>query len=166
MSQPLGEVAQQRAAARFDLLGEQAQVVGSAQCPIEYRAGVVELPLTGQAFGQPERAAQKRALPALKAVTTAVPVDQTIAGVELLAHRLDGSDHPVVPPVDELHRRQEQECGVELWAVEALDEDAALAVISATFDRPAQLVAHLLPSAGGSLAHAFVRQPDASVQRR
>src|SRR5581483_3277371 len=78
VGQTLRKVAQQGAGPRIDLLGEQPQVVGPAERPVEHRARVIEAALPGQALGQPEGAAEKRTLAALEPVAAAVPIEQAI----------------------------------------------------------------------------------------
>jgi hypothetical protein len=63
VTEGLGEVAEQVAAGRVDLLGQQPQVVGVAEQPLEQHGGPVGLAGEGEVVDQPEAADPKLASP-------------------------------------------------------------------------------------------------------
>src|SRR5690349_23799526 len=71
VGQALREVAQQLSGARIDLLREQPQVVAAGPPLVEDLPRLGQFARLREAFGQPERAAQERALVAFEPVVTA-----------------------------------------------------------------------------------------------
>jgi hypothetical protein len=165
MRKPLGEVSEQLARVRVDLLREQPKVVRSGHRPIEHMPRIVELTLVHQTLHQPERTAQKRSLASRKPVTSTVAIEKPVTGVELFPDRRGRPQHPLVAPVDELHRRQQQQRRIHFGAIERLHEYATLTVIAATLDRFAQLGTSAVPPAQRRTAQAFVREADPSIER-
>src|SRR5499427_4781558 len=78
VAQGLGEVAQLRSADGIDLLGEEADVVGTAADPLEQRAGGIDVAPLRQVVDQPEAANDKGSLVAPQSVRSLITVDQTI----------------------------------------------------------------------------------------
>src|SRR4051794_23852790 len=86
MRQRLGQVAQERAVARVDLLREQADVIGQREELLQRRRRLVDAAAAGERVGEPERTREEGALFVLHA---AVAIEQRAAGAELVADRVD-----------------------------------------------------------------------------
>src|SRR6202012_2268261 len=116
------------------LLGEQPARTRNPRRTVEDVARPPQLPLAGIALGKPEGACEEGALLARQSVVALVATNEA-AFAEHLLERGGGPHHPLVVELDEAEHRQQQRRRVELGLVEALDEDAAILVVAASFDR-------------------------------
>jgi hypothetical protein len=128
-------------------------------------ARVAQLAGAGQALSEPERAAQERSLVPVEPVLTPVAVQQAVPGAELLAHRGDRPEHPLVVPGDIFDGREQEQGGVHLGSPECLHVHPSVTVVASLLDRFPQLVAGLFPAARGGPAHALVGQANAAIER-
>ena len=97
MAEGLGEVAEELSRGLVHLLGEQPDVVGVTDAPLEHFPGPIDLPGQGQGLRQPERAQEERPFLAGQPVHVdfgAVPVHQSALVGEPLLGDLDGREHP------------------------------------------------------------------------
>ena len=99
VGEALGEVAQEPAVGRVDLLRVQADVVRVAEHPAEDPVGPLPVADHGERLGQPEGADREGALLPLEPVRRPVAVDQLAVGAgDLAGDGPDRGDHPPVRP--------------------------------------------------------------------
>jgi tetratricopeptide (TPR) repeat protein len=141
VAERLREVADHLAAARVDLLGQQAHVVDGRHGALERRGGLVELSGQRLRVRQPERAEQEGSLLAGQAVMSQVAVHQAALVGQPGGDRVDGRLHPRVVAGQEAGDRQHQAGCVKIFAAEGLGEGTGLIVPAALVDGRADLVA-------------------------
>ena len=125
MAEGLGEVAEQLAAGRVDLLGQQPQVVGVAEEPLEQGGGPVGLAGEGEVVDQPEAGDHKARLAVGEPVVgPEVAVDKPVGG-QFAGGALHGGADAGVVGGEEADQRQQQIGGVQGLAAERLGERAA-----------------------------------------
>src|SRR5215211_8006381 len=111
----LGEVADQPLCARVVLFAEQPHVVTQREQPLEEFLGLVPPADAPQCNDHPEAADQERALASGEAVVglvRTVAQDEAVLG-QLIADRLDGTDHPFVVVGQKADARDEQRARIQ-----------------------------------------------------
>ena len=78
MAERLRKVAEQLAAGRVDLLGEQTDVVGVTRRALERCPGTPDVAGQGQRLCQPEGTEQERPLGALESILAQIAVDKAV----------------------------------------------------------------------------------------
>ncbi len=149
MGERLGEVPHLPLSHMVVLLCEEAEVVPEGQQPFEHRARIVLPADEVQAVGQPERAGEECALPAVQPVDRplvrgAVTEHETVFD-ELTLDRLDRPDHA------RIRRRQEPGVGdhekarIERAGAVVLGERVLVRVVALLVDLLADVVPHAAP---------------------
>src|SRR5215211_2897967 len=111
----LWEVADQPLCPRVVLLAQQPHVVAQREQPLEELLGLAVAADAPQSIDHPEAADQKRALAPREAVVGLIcPVaqDEAVLG-QLVADRLDGTDHPFVVVGQKADARDEQRARIQ-----------------------------------------------------
>ena len=150
MAERLREVADLPPARDVVLLGEQAEVVGQPEQPLEQRARLVDAAVERERVDQPERAGEELALVAGQAVVGLPPSSSARRSRRGRARAATASIVPgdaLVVAGQEADERDVQDAGVELARAVVLGERAALAVVAALADLRVDLVADRASSA-------------------
>ena len=100
---------------RVELLGVEADVVGEGDQLLHELGGLVEASDPGERVGEPERAAEERALRAAQAVLSAVAGEQR-AAPELAPQRVHRRRQPAGVRALVAEQDPQQQAGVELLA--------------------------------------------------
>ncbi len=165
MAERLGEVAEQFAAARIHLLGQQPDVVDVGRGPVENGTGPRNQPRAGECLGEPEGAQQEGSLLAGKSVVGSVAVDQAVIVGELTLRRLDGGEHPRVVGRQEADAGDQQAGRVQAVTAEYLGERSDLSVPTVREYRRADLLAGSPPLRRLAVRAEQRRHLDGTVQR-
>src|SRR5207253_9392565 len=150
VADPLGEVPEELAGLDVVLLGEQAQVVGRGDGPVEDAPGLLQASLAGETLHEPEGTGHEHALLAFEPVVALVAQEEAVAVlVELGPDGVGRTFHTLVVIGDELVARQQEQRRVEVAGTEGLHERAPVAVPTLGLDLLADLVARPGPPPGG-----------------
>src|SRR5215218_9781523 len=166
MAEGLREVAHLTPAPDVVLLGEQAEVIGQADEPLEQCSRLVDAAIARERVDEPEGAGQELALVAGQAVVGLrgrVARDEAVA-TELARDRVDRPRYAIVGSRQEANERNVQHAGVELARAVVLREGATLGVVSELAYVGVDLVANLLPALERSVQLEALGKPDRAVE--
>src|SRR5215216_1391371 len=148
MAERLWEVADLSLPSHVVLFGQQAEIVGQTDEPLEQGTSLLDTAVERERADQPKRAGKELSLVAGQPVVRVggrVARDEAVSA-EVARDRVDRAGDPLVGAGKEPHERDGEDTRVELLGSIVLGEGAPLAVVALLADLPVDLVAGLLPA--------------------
>ena len=166
MRKGLREVAEQLAA-RTDLLGVEAEVIGVGEHLLEGESRLGGAPGAGKRLDVPEAADRERAFVAFETVGRGgrVVAEDEAVGDEVFCDRVEGREPARVVRGDEVDERHQQDCRIEHVGPFVLHERLALLAPALLHQPAVDLVPHGHPAHEVAGEGAVACDPDRAVER-